>query len=279
MSQVLNRRLAGGIGSLAVTLALGDVLPLLDEFVDDLAADLAADRISDYEGFVHRCRTFYTDERVARIDRVVSGWSRMASYRDGVTLWHTTAAIASLRTLDEYQDALTPTRHLMDWAVLLHDLAKEPDGRGRDHFHAFRSAAAAGRVLPALGFEVTDAWPAGSDAWYSLVESACRYDAGGSEYVQDNDQLSAIIEGADQLYGADAAIVLKAIALHLAVTVVADWPARTPLTRAEEQRFIDPPLAPVLLAMMLADHGGWNTFDAVTLRAYLNQTRAVFERF
>jgi len=259
--------------------ALVDVLPMVDGFVDDLAADFAADRFDDYESFVDRCRAFYTDEVLAQIDRIVSGWSLMASYQDGVTLWHTTAAMASLRTLEEYRDARAPTRHLMDWAVLLHDLAKQPDGRGRDHVHAFRSAVAAGRVLPGLGFAVTEAWHAEADAWYSLVESARRYDAERAEYVQDNEQLAAIIEGADRLYGADAAIVLKAIALHLAVTVVADWPARTPLTRAEEQRFIDPSLAPVLLATMLADHGGWNTFDATTLETYLDQTRAVFERF
>lgn len=270
--------LPGGSGSLSMTPALVDVLPKVDGFVDALAADLAADRINDYEGLVRRYRTFYTDEMLAHIDRIVPGWSLMATYQNGVTLWHTTAAMASLRTLKEYRDARAPTRHLMDWAVLLHDLAKQPDGRGRDHVHAFRSAAAAGRVLPGLGFAVTEAWRAEADAWYLLVESACRYDAEGAEHVQDNEQLAEIIEGADHLYGPDAAIVLKAIALHLAVTVVADWPARTPLTRAEEQRFIDPPLAPVLLATMLADHGGWNTFDATTLGTYLDQTRAVFER-
>ena len=126
---------------------------------------------------------------------------------------------------------------------------------------------------------MTEAWQAEAETWYALVESACRYDAEGAEYVQDNEHLAAIFEGANRLYGADAAVVLKAIALHLAITVVADWPARTPLTRAEEQRFIDPSLAPVLLATMLADHGGWNTFDATTLGTYQDQTRAVFERF
>ena len=125
--------------------------------------------------------------------------------------------------------APAPRRHLMDWAVLLHDLAKKPDGRGRDHVHAFQSAAAAARVLPGLGFAVTEAWQAEAETWYTLVESACRYDAEGAEYVQDNEHLAAIFEGANRLYGADAAVVLKAIALHLAITVVEDWPARTPL--------------------------------------------------
>ena len=142
---------AGGLGRLSVTPALVDVLPMVDGFVDDLAADFVADRINDYEGFVDRCRTFYTGEMLAQIDRIVSGWSLMAAFQDGVTLWHTTAAMVSLRTLEEYRDAPAPRRHLMDWAVLLHDLAKKPDGRGRDHVHAFRSAAVAARVLPGLG--------------------------------------------------------------------------------------------------------------------------------
>jgi hypothetical protein len=255
---------------------LADALPALDAFVDDLVADVDAGRIVDEIGFRQRCDDFSADDVTARIDGVVEGWSAMASCADGVTLRHTVAAMMSLRTLDEYRVAAPVTRHLMDWAVLLHDLAKRPGDRGRDHLHAFRSAAAAGRVLPRVGFDVTDAWTDGFADWCTLAESARRFDEHGGEYVQDNRRLPEILGGADRLYGPDAAVVLKAIALHLSVTVVAEWPARTPLTRSEEARWIDGPLAEVLLATMLADHGGWNTFDATTLSEYVRRTRAVF---
>jgi len=259
-----------------MTPAIAELLPELDSFVDELADDIAH---VEHDEFLRRCRTFYSDGRVTAIDDVVDGWATMASFGDGVTLWHTTAAMASLRRLDEYSVAGPPTRNLMDWAVLLHDIGKQPDGRDRDHMHAFRSAALAGRVLPDIGFETTEAWSAGFGAWSSLTVSASRHDTEHDELVQDNHRLTAILDGANRLYGPDGAVVLTAIALHLSVTVVADWPARTPLTSAEERRFIDPSSTSVLLATMLADHGGWNTFDRPMLRRYLAETRACFERF
>lgn len=257
---------------------LADNLPELDGFVDELAADVASGLIADNETFVQRCRRFYTDDAMARIERVVTGWSTMAAHLDGVTLWHTTAALMSLRTLREYEQAAAGPRALMNWAVLLHDLDKRPGGTGRDHRHAFRSAAAAGRVLPRIGFEVTGEWSDGFEAWSSLTEAACRFDPRREEYVQDNDRLAAIIGGAERLYGPEALVVLKAIVLHLSVTVVTDWPARTPLTNEQEQNFIDRRSRPVLLATMLADHGGWNSFEPELLKSYLRQTRRAFNR-
>ncbi len=180
-------------------------------FFDESFASAAVDRNLDHGEFVRRCRNFYSQSTMAEIDDAIHGWSTMASHLDGITLWHTTAALTSLQKLDEYKAATQRVRDLMDWSVLLHDLAKEP-GNGRDHPHAFRSAAAAGRVLPRIGFNVTKAWKSEFETWFTLTDSAHRFDSTSSDFVQDNDKLAAIISGADRLYGEDSAIVLKAIA-------------------------------------------------------------------
>ena len=257
-----------------------DVLPMVDGFVDDLAADFVADRINDYEGFVDRCRTFYTGEMLARnrphrVGLVTHG----CVPGRGHALAHNRCDGLAAR-LRGVPDAANPRRHLMDWAVLLHDLAKKPDGRGRDDVHVFRSAAVAARVLPGLGFAVTEAVEAEAETWYVLVESACRYDA---LRVPNTSKTTNIWRRSSKEQIASTGQTPWSFSKRsrfISPSLLSrDWPARTPLTWAEEQRFIDLSLAPVLLATMLADHGGWNTFDATTLGTYQDQTRAVFERF
>ncbi len=253
------------------------LLPEFDAFLDHLGAEYDAGHLPGWPELEARCRPFYDDDRMAAITAVVPGWRKMASYRDGVTLWHTTAALMSMRNFAEYRAAADGKRVLMDWTVLLHDVAKEPTPGSKDMRHAFRSAAAAGATLPAAGFPVTERYAGEFPAWQRLTDGAFRIDEEQGEAVQDNRRLPEIIEGADRLFGAEAALVIKAIALHTSITVVADWPAYSALTPAEERRYVTPELHPVLLVMMLADHGGWNLFEPDTLAAYYAETRAVFQ--
>ena len=104
----------------------------------------------------------YKDDQ---IDGVVPGWRAMSSYGEGVTLRHTARALVAMLDLSEYQTASARDQQLMEWMVLVHDIAKEPRPGIRDHRHAFRSAAQAGIVLPRVGFQVTDAYAAEFDAW------------------------------------------------------------------------------------------------------------------
>ncbi len=256
--------------------ALGGLLPELDAFVEELRLEFDAGGFPTSAEFIARCQRFYTAGRMAAIAEVVPGWPKMASFGDGVTLWHTTASLMSMRNLPEYRAAPEGRRLAMDWTVLLHDVEKEPTPTAKDMRHAFRSAAAAGATLPALGFPVTEEWEAGFPAWFELTDTAYHLDAERGAYVQDNEHLPAILSGADRLFRPAAAAIVKAIALHTSITVVADWPAYSALTPEEERRYVDADLHPVLLVMMLADHGGWNLFEPETLDAYYAETRAVF---
>ena len=118
----------------------------------------------------------------------------------------------------------------------------------------------------------------GFDGWYRMIDSAHRFDPALGTTVQDNTKLPEILSRIDRLFGPDAAIVIKAIALHLSVTVVEAWPAPAALTPDEEKAFIDSELLPVLGVMLLADSGGWEMFNPESLAAMYEETRAVIQR-
>jgi hypothetical protein len=166
---------------------------------------------------------------------------------------------------------------LIDW-VVLHDMGKRPEPSGRDHCHAFCSAALAGSTLPRLGFGVSESWGHGFERWHKLTDSAFRFDSNLGVAVQDNAQLQSIIGGADRLFERDAALIIQAIALHLSVTVVPEWPVPVPLTETEEHELVSTELLPLLVPMFLADSGGWNLFNPPLLADFYRQTRAVAAR-
>ena len=51
---------------------------------------------------------------------------------------------------------------------------------------------------------------------------------------------------------------------------------QAPLTDEQVRASVDKDILPVLLALTLADSGGWNLFDPLTLAAMYEETRAVF---
>ncbi len=253
-------------------------LPQLAGFVDGLHTALEAAELDSPQKLARRCDDFFTPARMAEIEAVLPGWQAMASYQDGKTMCHTMQALVAMRDLPEFAAATPTQRNLMEWVVLLHDLAKEPPPGGRDHRHAFRSAARAGATLPALGFPVTAAWEAEFEAWRRLTDSAHRFDPALGTRVQDNARLPEIMAGIGRLFERDTPLVVKAIALHLSLTVVEQWPAPVTLTPAEEQAYLDPDLLPILGVMFLADSGGWSLFDPTTLEVMYGDTRRVMAR-
>ena len=253
-------------------------LPTLLRFVRHLHRSLQAGEISTGADFDVRCDGFFIDATMREIETVAPGWTTMASFGEGVTLRHTARAMTAMFALPEYETATQHQQHLMEWTVLLHDIAKEPRPKQRDHRHAFRSAARAGRILHQAGFPVAEGFEDGFDGWYRLIDNAHRFDPALDTAVQDNTQLPEILGGVDSLFGVDAAIVIKAIALHLSLTVVEAWPAPAALTSYEEKEFIDAELLPVLGVMLLADSGGWEMFNPETLKAMYAETRAVVRR-
>lgn len=255
---------------------LAEAIPPLAALLRDLNDAVAGGRYSGTDEFVAECRIRWTADLIATVDEVLPHWSTMASFADGKTLWHITIAMIALFDLDEYQDASDADRHLMEWTVLLHDIAKEPAPKTRDHLHGFRSAAVAAQTLPALGFTTTDAYPRDFADWRDIVHSAHRLDDAAGEPIPDNTNLPEIIAGIDRMFAGDGGRLLTAIALHQSVTVLVDWPSMAPLTPAQESAFITPAVASLQLPLMLADSGGWNLFDAETLASMYAETRAVF---
>jgi hypothetical protein len=106
-----------------------------------------------------------------------------------------------------------------------------------------------------------------------------RQERAKTNYIPDNRYLPPIVDGIDRLFGVDtpAGLILRAILLHTAVTVLAQWPQAAPLTEAEEARYLDAALLPLLKMMMLADSDGWELFTG-NREPFRAETLAVFDR-
>lgn len=256
---------------------ISERLPQMWAFLKSLDADVAAGRLKSTDELVEKARTFYTRSQMAGIDRVVAGWDRMASFEDGKTLWHINVAMVALFQLDEYRAMPLSDRYVQEWIVLLHDLAKEP-AMGRDHRHSFRSGALAGRVLPGLGFPVTETYAAEMPGWFMLTDGAFLLDRAKGYPIQDNSKLPQILTGASRIFTGPTLTAVKAITLHQSITSLAAWPVAAPISRAEAAAHVDSSLYPALLALTLADSGGWNLFAPVRLDSMYKETREIFSR-
>jgi len=254
-----------------------DKLPALWLFLEQLHADVAAGRIKSTEQLIGRCQEFYNAGQMAKIEAVIPGWKRMASFEDGKTLWHINVAMVALLQLGEYRSLSPSQQTVQQWIVLLHDLAKEPAG-GRDHRHTFRSAAQAGRVLPTIGFPKTAAYESEFAEWFDLTDSATRFDAVRQFEIQDNRKLPGILGGASRIFPEPTRTAVAVIALHQSITSLAAWPVQAPLTDDQVKAYVDAALVEPLLMLTLADTGGWNLFDPPTLASMYEETRAVFHR-
>jgi hypothetical protein len=255
--------------------SVAKTLPELWLFLEQLSAGVEAGTIKSTEQLIERCQEFYTTERMAAIEAVVPGWQHMASFEHGKTLWHINVAMVALLQLDEYRSMSPSQQTVQQWIVFLHDVAKEPVGR-RDHRHSFRSAAHAGRVMPQLGFPVTAAYASEFQDWFTLTDTATRFDEAQKLHIQDNGKLPKILGGAKRIFAEPTRTAVSAIALHQSITALAAWPVQAPLTDDQVRAYVDKDIFPALLALMLADSGGWNLFDPPTLEAMYKETRAVF---
>lgn len=266
---------AGTYATSAATPSIRDRLPALWRFLETLHAEVEAGRITSTEQSIERCRQFYTAAHMAEIEAAIPGWKHMASFDDSKTLWHINLAMVALLQLPEYRSLSPSEQTVQQWIVLLHDLAKEPDG-GRDHRHPFRSAAQAARVLTAIGFPKTAAYQSEFAEWFALTDSASRFDEGRRFQIQDNRKLPGILSGATRILAEPTRTAVAVIALHQSITSLAAWPVPAPLTDEQVRRYVDAVLVAPLLTLTLADTGGWNLFDPPTLTSMYHETREVF---
>jgi len=167
---------------------------------------------------------------------------------------------------------------MMKWVILFHDIEKEPQKGKRDHGHAFRSAVAAARTLPKLGFPVTSEYDLLINDWSDFTHSSTTKPEHFPDYVQDNLKLREILDGIKHMFGYNtpAALIIKTILLHLSIEMQ-PWPPVTPLTDEEVRRYLDSDLVLLLRAMNLGDGEGWNMFqpDRESLR---NEILKAFNR-
>lgn len=248
-------------------------------FLQSLAVDYERGSLTAWPEFVQRVRAFYTPAMMGTIEAAVPGWKAMSAYADGTTLIHVTSVLVALLLCPEYRAASPAQQTLMQWIVLFHDIGKQIEHGKRDHTHGFRSAAYTGKALPQIGFDVPEMDFMQIDAWAAQTEAAVTTHTETGEAIQDNAQLATIISGIDQLFGQNtpAAQVIKAVLLHMSISVVTEYPQMAPLTESDMRDYIDGDLWPLLRVIHVVDNDAWSLFDAETKQRHRDETLAVFE--
>ncbi len=259
--------------------SFGSRLAELNRFLPGLAADYQAGRITAWASLDARVKTFFTMERMDSMEAIVPGWHKMASYSSGVTLTHVMCVFLGLLLLPEFASLAPEQQELLKWMVLFHDLEKEVEDGERDARHGFRSAVAAARQLPHLGFAVTTEYDASITSWSRFAYSAMKISASCGDIIQDNEKLPGILAGVERMFGAGTAaeLIVKGTLLHMSITILGAWPQAAPLTEVEVRDYIGSDLVSLLRVLMLADNDGWVLFDAVREQQRI-ETLAAFER-
>jgi len=231
------------------------ILQLVDEYNDK--------KIRSWGDLDERVKTFFTPERMDAIEAKASGWKKMASYSDGITLTHVTCVFLGMFMLPEFQNLTQKQQQIAKWIILFHDIEKVHFRGKRDSFHAFRSASNAANSLPKIGFPVTAIYQTLINTWNDTTNSAFTTTEDEQEdQIPDNSKLPEIISGIDNMFGehTPAALIIKVVLLHQSIDVVKDWPQPAPFTNHEIKKHIDHELLPLLKVMMLADNEGWTMF-------------------
>ena len=250
-------------------------LPEIIHFTQALNHDYSAGSLDNWGELDRRVKLFYTQPMLNKVNAVIPCWETMANYRDGVTLTHVSAVLMGLYRDADYLAMTEQQQAILEWAVMFHDVAKVvPDGEYRhDAIHAFRSAAVAGLALPHLGFAVTDterlqSW---SDTLYNAIEPYPKV-----KFRQDNTKLPFIMCELDALYEPSAAMLIKAVMLHMSIKTNPEYPTLAPLTDDEIKHYISPEFYPILRVMMLVDCDGWELFRED--RAYRRHVTQAFNQ-
>ena len=234
----------------------------LNQFILGLVDAYRSGKITSWAELDEKVKAFFVQERTRQIEALVPGWKKMASYVEGVTLTHVMCVFLGLYRMPEFLSMNEDQKGIMSWVTLLHDVEKQPQTGKRDHAHAFRSAAAAARTLPSLGFRVTSEYDSIIDEWDQFTRTAITKLDNSPDDVQDNSKLSEILLGIERMFGhhTAAALIIKTILFHLSVNMK-EWPPPNPLSPEEVKRYITPALLPLLRVMNLGDNDGWTLFD------------------
>ncbi len=255
-----------------------DRLTELNQFILELTHEYAAGKINSWDDLDQRVKTFFTPEVMDNIEAKVSGWKKMASYSDGITLTHVTCVFLGMFMLPQFQSLSPKQQQIAKWIVLFHDIDKIHIRGEKNSMHAFHSAVIAAKDLPGLGFPITQKYHELIDSWSDLTYNAYINIGGGIPQKPDNGKLPEILLGINQLYGENspAALIIKTALLHISLNVDINYPTPSPFTVVEIERYINPALFPLLRVMMLSDNEGWSMFFPETRARQRSDTLKVF---
>lgn len=235
----------------------------LNQFIQMLVDEYTSEKIKSWGDLDKKVKAFYTPERMDAIESKASGWKKMASYSDGITLTHVTCVLLGMFMLPEFQALSAEQQQLAKWIILFHDIDKSHIRGKRDTMHAFRSGVVAAINLPRIGFTTSEKYDGFVRSWSELSINAFIMENGNPSPKPDNNKLPEILSGIEQLFGVDtpACLIVKTILLHISLNVDKNYPTPSPLTETETKQFINQDLFPLLRIMMLSDNEGWSLFD------------------
>jgi hypothetical protein len=258
-----------------------DCFPELNEFLLRLVRAYETGNLQSWDDLEVQVKTYFSPERMERMESQVPGWQKMASYTDGITLVHVMCVFLGMFMLPEFKELTPPQQQLAKWIILCHDIDKIHIRGQKDPMHAFRSGAHTGEILPRFGFATRPRFEERINQWSEYVRGAYTQSDPAATPIPDNEKLPYVLIGIDNLFGPDtpAALITKTALLHISLHVDPNYPTPAPLTKAEIRRFINPSLFPLLRVMMLSDNEGWSLFKPETRTQQRNDTLSAFEEF
>jgi hypothetical protein len=239
-----------------------DKLPDFWNLSQKTAFALRAGKFSDWTPLLQQIKPLLDESFIEGMDKVISGWRKIATLHDGQTALHTLLVFSLCLNLPEYTLADEQTCIEIEWAAVLHDLDKNL--ARSDTAHPFRSAAVVARIMPELGFQLSpNINETDLEIWSNLVMSSQRPD--GERMIHDHSSLQKIIDGIYKCWGKDssAARVLKAVLFHQSLPTVNEWSNAVLLTDEELSYALTLNDMKVLGALMVADSDSWNIFAEV----------------
>jgi hypothetical protein len=253
-------------------------LSFLNDFIIELVEAYQAGKIDSWSKLDRKVKRFFTSERTKKMEELVPGWKKMASYSTGITQTHVTCVFLGVFMLPEFQSLSLEEQQLAKWIVLFHDLAKVHLPKKRDTMHGFRSGILAAKILPNLGFSITDKYHDLLQPWSEFTGNACI--EGDIAPIPDNQKLPEILAGIDQMFGANAPAsrIVKIVLLHISLTIDPNYQAPAPLTDDEIKRYITPELYPLLKVMMMGDNEGWSLFEPQVRKQQYNDAIDAFDK-
>jgi hypothetical protein len=257
-----------------------DLFSDLNQFLLGLVKEYETGTIQSWEDLERKVNAYFIPERMEKMESMVPGLRKMASYTEGITLVHVMCVFLGMLMLPEFQALTLEQKQMAKWIVLLHDIAKFHIPGKKDTLHAFRSGVHTANLLPHFGFPTRQQYQERIGQWSDYTIRAFILRDGDTAPKPDNQKLPGILIGIDNLFGKNspAALITKAVLLHISLNVDHLYPTPAALREEEIERYINPSLLPLLKVMMLSDNEGWSLFDPETRSRQRKEALEAFQR-